>query len=155
MCFQIMFQRLNLPEADQLWDALPESEPDGHDIIWIDCLSNTKHLCFKCLLVNLFLSPSQPFSIITQPVSGSGRQIRGRHDKTQAEHTLTEATHWVFGKIQTLTFDHYIIQAIWCTRGILVKLVTHQFWTSIINISYSQYNYDIFDTILYQHTWKK
>ena len=42
-----------------------------------------------------------------------------------------------------------------CCWGILVKLVTHQIWTSIINISYSQYYYEIFDTILYQHTWKK
>ena len=42
-----------------------------------------------------------------------------------------------------------------CCWGILVKLVTHQIWTSIINISYSQYHYDIFDTILYQQTWKK
>ena len=41
------------------------------------------------------------------------------------------------------------------SRGILVKLVTHQFWTPIFNISYSQYHYDIFDTILYQQTWKK
>ena len=38
---------------------------------------------------------------------------------------------------------------LYCIWGILVKLVTHQFWTPIFNILYSQYHYDIFDTILY------